>query len=148
MDEFILIPQSILEDKELNHAQMILLWLILKLANKTEKKCYTSYEELGDILNLRNRAIRGNLKALVERGYIEIGWQKIANGGKKLPTTNSNWKLEKQTKFIAFGKKLPPYIYNILYQYDTRDKKRGFTVSFWPCLALLYWPPATLFRIF
>lgn len=122
MNESIIIPEFIFEDKDLNYAQMILFWLILKLANNSKKKCNATNEELGDVLNSKDRTIRANLKLLARKGYINIEWQKIATDGKKLPPQNVNWELKKTARFIALGKKLPPYIYNI-YSNTTSSKK-------------------------
>jgi transcription initiation factor IIE alpha subunit len=57
----------------------------LKLSHNAEKKCKITNEELGVMLNSKDRTIRENLKLLSEKGYIKIEWQKIATDGKKLP---------------------------------------------------------------
>lgn len=123
MNGVIIIPEFIFEDKDLNYAQMMLFWLILKLANNSQKKCNATNEELGDVLNSKDRTIRANLKLLARRGYINIEWQKIATDGKKLPPQNTNWELKKTARFISLGKKLPPYIYNIYSNTTTSSKK-------------------------
>ena len=113
MDDFIIIPDFILESKELNHAQMILFWMILKLSNNVEKKCYTTDEELGMKLNSDSRTIRRNLNVLIEKGYIETSWTKMSTDGQKCPKRNASLELRKSAKIIVFGQKCPPYIYNI-----------------------------------
>ena len=113
MDGFIIIPDFILESKELNHAQMILFWMILKLFNNVEKKCYTTDEELGMKLNSDSRTIRRNLNILIEKWYIKTSWTKMSTDGQKCPKKNTSWELRKGAKIIVFGQKCPSYIYNI-----------------------------------
>ena len=124
MDDFIIIPDFILESKELNHAQMILFWMILKLSNNVEKKCYTTDEELGEKLNSDSRTIRRNLNVLIEKGYIETSWTKMSTDGQKCPKRNASWELRKSAKIIIFGQKCPSYIYNIYSIYNKSSSKK------------------------
>lgn len=122
MDDFILLPTFILEDKSLNYAQKILFWVILKLLKK-EKKCHTTDEELGEILNSNCRSIRRNIYTLVEKWYIWIVGTKMSQMGQKCPTRYDKWELRKTARIITLGQKCPPYIYNIYSIYNTSSKK-------------------------
>ena len=65
MEDVILIPDSILKSKDLNHTQIILLCIIMNiLATTKKKKNSISDEILGKIMNCDNRTIRRNLKTL------------------------------------------------------------------------------------
>lgn len=123
MDEFIIIPDFILEDKELNHAQKILFWVIWKLMNK-EKKCYSSYEELGKILNSDDRTSRRNLDILSEKWYVEYVIDKNVKKWQKCQNEKESLELVKNRKCIVFWQKCHSYIYNIYSLYKSSSKKK------------------------
>ena len=122
MDGFIIIPDFILEDKELNHAQKILFWVIWKLMNK-EKKCYSSYEELGKILNSDDRTSRRNLDILSEKWYVEYVSDKNVKKWQKCQNWKESSELVKNRKCIVFWQKCPSYIYKYIISNITSKKE-------------------------
>ena len=122
MDGFIIIPDFILEDKELNHAQKILFWVIWKLMNK-EKKCYSSYEELGKILNSDDRTSRRNLDILSEKWYVEYVIDKNVKKWQKCQNWKDSAELVKNRKCIIFWQKCPSYIYKYIIGNITSKKE-------------------------
>ena len=75
MEWFIKIPNAILQDKELNHTQMILYGYIKNLSNK-EWYCWAKNETLAEYLNVDNRTVQRHLNKLKDKGYIEIKIEK------------------------------------------------------------------------
>lgn len=71
MEWFIKIPNAILQDKDLNHTQMILYGYIKSLSMK-KWYCYASNKTLGDYLNIQVRAVQRHLNKLKEKWYIKI----------------------------------------------------------------------------
>lgn len=71
MEAFIKIPNAILQDKDLNHTQMILYGYIRGLSLK-KWYCYASNKTLWEYLNIKIRAVQRHLNKLKERWYIEI----------------------------------------------------------------------------
>lgn len=128
MDEFIIIPDFILEDKELNHAQKILFWVIWKLMNK-EKKCYSSYEDLGKILNSDDRTSRRNLDILSEKWYIEYVIDKNVKKWQKCQNWKESLELVKNRKCIIFWQKCHSYIYNIYSLYNNSSSKKKINIK-------------------
>ena len=102
---------------------MILFWIILALTDKSEKKCYTTDEELGRKLNSDSRTIRRNLNTLIEKWYIKTSWTKMSTDGQKCPKRNASWELRKSAKIIVFGQKCPSYIYKYIISNITSKKE-------------------------
>ena len=90
MEWFIKIPNAILQDKDLNHTQILLLGIIDSLCNNKEWKCWASNQYLGELLKSDERSIRRNLKVLSDKWYIKIGVDKnVLPGGQKCPKTRT-----------------------------------------------------------
>lgn len=75
MEAFIKIPNAILQDKDLNHTQMLLYGYINSLATK-KWYCYATNKTLGEYLNITKSRVSNHLTELMKHWYIEIiGWQ-------------------------------------------------------------------------
>lgn len=75
MEWFIKIPNAILQDKELNHTQMLLYGYIISLAAK-KWYCYATNKTLGEYLNITKSRVSNHLTTLKEHWYLEIEeWQ-------------------------------------------------------------------------
>ena len=75
MEWFIKIPNAILQDKDLNHTQMILYGCIESLSKK-KWYCYASNQALGEYIHITKHRVSNHLSKLQELGYIEIEpWQ-------------------------------------------------------------------------
>ena len=129
MEDVILIPDSILKSKDLNHTQIILLCIIMNiLATTKKKKNSISDEILGKIMNCDNRTIRRNLKTLKDLWYLEIEVDKNVpkneDLGQGCPTRDVKWELRKTTRIVCLGQKCPPYIYNIYSLYTNTSSRK------------------------
>lgn len=71
MEWFIKIPNVILQDKELNHTQMILYGCIESLAKK-KWFCWAKNKVFAEYLNVDDRTVQRHLNKLKEKWYIEI----------------------------------------------------------------------------
>ena len=75
MEWFIKIPNAILQDKELNHTQMLLYGYIISLA-AMKSYCYATNKALGEYLNITKSRVSNHLTTLKEHWYLEIEeWQ-------------------------------------------------------------------------
>lgn len=128
MEWFIKIPNAILQDKDLNHTQMLLYGYILSLSTK-KWYCYATNKILWDYLNITKSRVSNHLTTLKEHGYLEIeDWQL-----RKITP------IAKNSKGVAnIGKggcqKQQPDIYNIINkEYISKDiyKKDEMFELFW-----------------
>lgn len=129
MEDVILIPDSILKSKDLNHTQIILLCVIMNILATTKKKKHSISDEiLGKIMNCDNRTIRRNLKTLKDLWYLEIevdkNVPKSEDLGQDCPTRDTKWELRKTTRNVCLGQKCPPYIYNIYSLYTNTSSRK------------------------
>ena len=122
MDEIILIPKAIL-GKDLNHTQIILLWVIRKLSTKEKWKCYATNEELGEIMWTEIRTIQRWIKKLVELWFITIERQ-ICRSTTKMSPTNNQLETEKTIKIRVLATKMSPLYNNIYSIYTNTSKKK------------------------
>ena len=71
MEWFIKIPNAILQDKGLNHTQMLLYGYIMNLSNK-KWYCWAKNKVFAEYLNVDDRTVQRHLNKLKEKWYIEI----------------------------------------------------------------------------
>ena len=124
MEDFILVPTPTLV-RDLNHTQIILLWVIWKLVIKGKGRCSPTNSELSNLVWVDTRTIQRCLKKLVDMWYIDDGgWQKCHWGVTKMsPIEMQEWTGEKPQKRVLTTKMSPP-IYNKIYSiYTTSSKK-------------------------
>ena len=78
MTSFIKIPDAVLQDRRLNHTQILLYGVIMSLSKK-EWYCRASNKKMWEIMWLEKRAIQRHLNTLSEKWFITIEMEGTTN---------------------------------------------------------------------